>query len=85
MAQNTSYTVCRVVLWTVVDAMRGDVNNAVYWAMDWAVFYTVDWAVSDAVDNAVEDAVEDAERDAVYSECPHPGLEDFLLEVGVEV
>jgi hypothetical protein len=69
----------------VDDAVRGVVRLAVDRVLGWTVFNAVRGALHWAVGGAVDWAVDWAVRRTVYSECPHPGLQDFLINAKVEV
>jgi TRAP-type uncharacterized transport system substrate-binding protein len=64
-----------------------DVRTVVEWTVDRAVYRTVYTAVYRTVRLAVYDAVASTVRDVVHqakNKHPnHPGLQDFLREVGV--
>jgi hypothetical protein len=76
MAKNTNFSVNWIVgeavFWAVDWAVRGDVDNVVQWAVHWATDDAVGWAVYGAV------------RGALVAYPNHPGLQDFLFDVGAE-
>lgn len=56
-------------------------NQNVNYAVHWAVYWDVSGAVRGAVDRAVDNVVWLAVSWAGEEDPPHPGLQDFLLEL----
>jgi hypothetical protein len=78
----TNYTVYLDVRGAVLNAVTGDMNGALRRSVHVAVHADVYWAVEEPVRGAVHRGVVNAVDWAVNEDSPHPGLQDFLFDVG---